>query len=74
MPINISESIHDLTDMMVCGREKREWMLHRCENSPGIDSMLKNRRETVTKQHLGAEASEDDKKSFLNEAELKFGQ
>ena len=72
--LNISETIHDLTDWIVCDRENKDCMLHRCENCPGIESMLNKLRETVIEQHLGSDASEDEKKCFFNEMELKFGQ
>ena len=72
--LNISETIHDLTDWIVCDRENKDCMLHRCENCPGIESMLTKLRETVVEQHLGSGASENEKKCFLNEIVLKFGQ
>ena len=75
--LNISESLHDLTDLIVCDRENRECMLHRCEKCPGVQSMLKQLTKSYISQHLDSQACDDDEKeefSFLHDNDIKYCQ
>ena len=62
--LNIKQSLHDLVEMIVCSRENKECMLHRCENCPRVESMLENLKKEVVKQHLGDDTC-DEKFFFL---------
>ena len=72
--LNIKQSLHDLVEMIVCSRENKECMLHRCENCPGVVSMLEKLKKEVVKQHLGDDACDEEVFSYFNEEEIKYSQ
>ena len=60
--VDLESSYHDLIEMIVCGRESKECMLHRCPSCPGIEplqSSLNNElqgRDGEILQEVGDEA------------------
>ena len=61
---NLEKDYHDLLEMIVCDRDSKECMVHRCPSCPGIDnlvgflrrSFLSNRMDNDTE----GESSEED--------------
>ena len=88
--ISIDKSYHELTDMIVCNRESKVCMIHRCASCPGIESVeayLKRELQRVDpgkmplSDEIGAvnycdesETSTDDEDNDLDEISIEFNQ
>ena len=39
--VNLSKDYHELLDLIVCDRDSKECMIHRCESCPGVNAVKK---------------------------------
>ena len=39
--MNLSKDYHELLKLIVCGRNSKERMIHRCESCPGVNAAKK---------------------------------
>ena len=66
--VNLSKDYHELLELIVCDRNSKECMIHRCESCPGVNAV---------KKFIGGElmkADDDRKVDDYDDAEITFQQ
>ncbi len=58
--VGLDKSYHELIDMIVCSRDSKQCMVHRCPTCPDGSALIKFLEQSLKEEEPGVDVSSDD--------------